>query len=82
MNLEIYCDESGIEALSDKTSHKYVAIGGVWISATYRDELKNKVNEIKHRYNVRGELKWNKVSPKYWCRDMTKKRRHTVIAIA
>ena len=65
MNLEIYCDESGIEALSDKTSHKYVAIGGVWISSTYRTELKDKVNEIKQRYNVQGELKWNKVSPKY-----------------
>jgi len=65
MNLEIYCDESSIEALSDKTSHKYIAIGGIWIPADYRTELKDKINEIKRRYNVLGELKWNKVSPKF-----------------
>ena len=65
MNLEIYCDESSIEALTDKTAHKYAAIGGIWIHSTYRFELKNNVNEIKQRHNVQGELKWNKISPKY-----------------
>jgi len=65
MKLEIYCDESGIEALSDKSAHKYIAIGGIWIPSAYRAELKDKVNEIKRKYNVYGELKWNKVSPKY-----------------
>lgn len=65
MNLEIYCDESSIEALSDKAAHRYAAIGGVWIHSSYRTELKEKINEIKQQYNVQGELKWNKISPKY-----------------
>ena len=42
-----------------------VLIGGIWIHSTYRIELKNSVNEIKQRHNVQGELKWNKISPKY-----------------
>ncbi|PIF61152.1 hypothetical protein CLV00_0710 [Flavobacterium sp. 11] len=28
MDFEIYCDESGLEALTEKTAHKYMAIGG------------------------------------------------------
>ena len=31
MNYEVYCDESCVEALFDKESHKYAVIGGVWI---------------------------------------------------
>ena len=35
MNYEVYCDESCVEALFDKESHRYAVIGGVWIpSAT------------------------------------------------
>ena len=29
MNFEIYCDESGLEALSHKDAHLYTAIGGI-----------------------------------------------------
>ena len=65
INLEIYCDESGIEALSDKNAHKYATIGGIWIPAAYRKEFKEKITEIKRNHNVHGELKWNKVSRKY-----------------
>jgi hypothetical protein len=63
MIFEIYCDESGLEAINDKSAHKYCAIGGIWIPEQYRPILKEKINSIKHEYNIYGELKWNKVSP-------------------
>jgi len=65
MNFEIYCDESGLEALSQKEAHLYTAIGGIWMPANYRAIFKEKMNAIKHKHNVYGELKWNKVSPKF-----------------
>ena len=65
MNYEVYCDESGIEALFDKNAHKYTVIGGIWIPKEYRGQLKKDLNEIKHRFNVWGEIKWNKISPAY-----------------
>lgn len=66
MNFEIYCDESGLEALSQKEAHLYTAIGGIWMPADYRPIFKEKMNTIKHKHNVYGELKWNKVSPKFF----------------
>jgi len=65
MKFEIYCDESGLEALTEKNAHSYVAIGGIWLPAEFRDTLKISLKSIKEKYNVYGELKWNKVSPKY-----------------
>jgi hypothetical protein len=31
MKFEIYCDESGLEALTRKDAHRYMAIGGIWL---------------------------------------------------
>lgn len=66
MNFEVYCDESGLEALSQKEAHLYTAIGGIWIPADYRAIFKDKMNAIKKKHEVRVELKWNKVSPKFF----------------
>ena len=63
MNYEVYCDESCVEALFDKESHKYAVIGGVWIPSESRSELKNALNKIKVKYNLLGEMKWQKISP-------------------
>lgn len=65
MNLEIYCDESCLEAFFNKNAHKYIAIGGIWLPAEKRDELKENVLKIKTKFNIKGEFKWNKLSPKY-----------------
>lgn len=70
MKYEVYCDESCLEAIFDKDAHKYAAIGGVWIPAEARTEVKSKLNEIKRKYGYLGELKWNKVTPKTY--DMYK----------
>lgn len=66
MNFEVYCDESCLEALKNKTAHAYTVIGGIWIEASRRKELKSGLSAIKARYKVGGELKWNKVSPAYF----------------
>ncbi len=65
MKFEIYCDESGLEALTKKDAHRYMALGGIWLPAEYRPALKMSIKQIKEKYNVFGELKWNKVSPAY-----------------
>src|SRR5690606_1784025 len=65
MKFEIYCDESGLEALSNKQAHAYTGIGGIWIPADQRAALKEGLGAIKAKYNIHGELKWQKVSPAY-----------------
>lgn len=64
MKYEIYCDESCWEALYDKDSHFYAAIGGIWIPADKRQEIKTLIGEIKEKYGLYGEMKWNHVCPK------------------
>jgi hypothetical protein len=66
MNLEIYCDESGLEALTRKDAHLYTAIGGIWIPADFRNRLKEHINAIKVKHSIHGELKWQKLSPAYY----------------
>lgn len=33
MDFKVYCDESGLEALTRKEAHLYTAIGGIWMPA-------------------------------------------------
>lgn len=66
MDFEVYCDESGLEALTNKDAHKYTAIGGIWFPADFREEFKDIIKRIKERYKIAGELKWQKVSPAYY----------------
>jgi len=65
MNFEVYCDESGLEALSDKEAHRFAGIGGIWLPAEYRDVLKDALNKVKDKYKIYGEFKWQKISPRY-----------------
>ena len=66
MDFEIYCDESGIEALSQKDAHLFSAIGGIWMPASYRSDFKEKMRDIKEKHKIHGELKWKKLSPSYF----------------
>jgi hypothetical protein len=66
MDFEIYCDESGLEALTRKDAHLFTGIGGVWLPASYRNVFKEKMNSIKKKHNVFGELKWKKLSPAFY----------------
>lgn len=65
MKFEIYCDESGLEALTRKDAHLFTAIGGIWMPADFRQAFKDAMKAIKTKHKVFGELKWNKVSPAY-----------------
>ena len=64
MKYEIYCDESCWEALYDKDSHQYASIGGIWIPAEKRQEVKKLIGGLKAKYNLYGEMKWNHICPK------------------
>lgn len=66
MDFEIYCDESGLEALSDKEAHLFSGIGGIWFPAKYRPAFKQEMKRIKNKYGIKGELKWQKMSPAYY----------------
>ena len=59
MNFEVYCDESCLEAISKKDEHLFTGIGGIWIPAEIRPIFKQQVSDIKNKYNIKGELKWN-----------------------
>lgn len=66
MNIEVYCDESGLEALTRKDAHDFTGIGSLWMHSGYRSEFKASINAIKEKHSIKGELKWQKVSPAYF----------------
>jgi len=66
MKFEIYCDESCLDVVFNRNAHKYMGIGSSWIPSEKRNELKVSIHNIKERFSVFGELKWNKVSPVYF----------------
>ena len=65
MNFEVYCDESGLEALNDKKAHIFSSIGGIWMPSDYRLEFKDSLKHIRSKHKIFGEFKWSKVSPYY-----------------
>jgi len=64
MKIEVYCDESGHELFSTKksTENKYILIGGIWFEVGERSKYKEQISELRAKYKVFGEVKWNKVS--------------------
>lgn len=65
MDFEVYCDESCLEALSRKEQHLFMGIGSIWMPAELRPNFKAAMARIKERHGVHGEVKWQKVSPRY-----------------
>ncbi len=69
--LEIYCDESRQDLFYNKNviteNNRYIFIGGIMINRDERKEIKDKINELKREYNfnIKTELKWNRVTRKY-----------------
>jgi hypothetical protein len=47
MIVDIYCDESGPEALVNLSAHKYAGIGSLRMPFNFRKEFKNEINKIK-----------------------------------
>ncbi|MFV8261678.1 DUF3800 domain-containing protein [Aerococcus viridans] len=62
--IEVYCDESRPETLyGENSKDKYMVIGGIWIPASERNKVKNKINYLKKIYGINNEVKWKNVSP-------------------
>ena len=66
MNFEIYCDESQQELLAgdaERRRGQRVVLGGLWIEADFRTELKSKIKLLREQHDLFGEFKWTRVSP-------------------
>lgn len=64
MRFEIYCDESRHDLLSSEREHKegLVLIGGIWIPADIREQLKEGIRMLRKIHATWGEIKWKCVS--------------------
>jgi hypothetical protein len=64
MRFEVYCDESRHDLLSSEREPKegLVLIGGLWIRAEIRKQLKETVRSLRRAHTTWGEIKWNSVS--------------------
>jgi len=66
MNFEIYCDESQQELFGssdERRKEKFVLIGGLWIEAARREDIKTEIKRLRHKHKLHGEFKWIRVSP-------------------
>jgi len=65
VNFEIYCDECRPELFTSSVkSPPFLSIGGIWIPASERDNIKDIVKRLRKKHNVWGEFKWSKISAK------------------
>ncbi len=64
MKFEIYCDESRPDLFTSKTEHKdrYLLIGGLWLPAEKRIEIKQQIKNLKDTHKIGGQIKWQKIS--------------------
>jgi hypothetical protein len=63
MDFEVYCDESRQELFTGRDRNGFVVIGSLWLESVHRKHLKDRIGELRERHQVRGEFKWQKVSP-------------------
>jgi len=64
MNFEVYCDEAHPDVFtSTKPRAQFLMIGSLWLPASLRNEIKQKVLLLREQHNTWGEIKWSKVSP-------------------
>lgn len=64
MNFDVYCDEAKPDALSTtSTIPSFLVIGSLWMQRGERDRLKTAIHNLRDKYFIGGEFKWQKVSP-------------------
>jgi hypothetical protein len=63
MNYEIYCDESQPDVFWSQSNEraKYLMIGGLWLPAELRQDIKHDIRNIKEEFRIKSEFKWHKV---------------------
>ncbi len=67
MEYKIYCDESRHDGAH---SHRYMAIGGLWVPVDDEPELLNAFREIRGKRLFNRELKWSKMKSPGVYREM------------
>lgn len=64
MKFEVYCDETLPDLFtSSKPQGRYLLIGSLWLPADLRASVKSRIDELRQRHRVYGEMKWRKISP-------------------
>lgn len=73
--IELYCDESRQDLFYNKgvitDNNKYIFIGGIMLDRNDRLNIKQQINDLKKEYNIKSELKWNRVTES--CLELYKK---------
>lgn len=63
MKFEVYCDEVLPDLFSSANPPaQHLLIGGLWLPAELRDDIKNKIKAMRAKHEVWGEIKWRKIS--------------------
>jgi hypothetical protein len=64
MKFEVYCDEALPDLFtSEHPRARYLMIGSLWLPAELREDAKGKIDRLRERHKVWGEMKWRKISP-------------------
>ncbi|WGZ94959.1 MAG: DUF3800 domain-containing protein [Candidatus Thiothrix putei] len=63
MDFEVYCDENHPELFaSQKPTAQFLMIGSLWLPASLREEIKERIWQLREKHNAWGEIKWRKIS--------------------
>ena len=66
MKFEVYCDEALPDLFTSKKPRgQYMMIGALWLPADLREEAKGKIDSLRQRHSVHGQMKWRKISPSH-----------------
>lgn len=64
MRFDVYCDESRPDLLSSsKATAQYMVIGSLWLKTKDRERFKKDIHDLRNKYKIGGEFKWQKISP-------------------
>lgn len=64
MRFEVYCDENRPDLFSSKNPlARFMVIGSLWLQSDDREEVKLALHQLRDKYRVGGQFKWQKVSP-------------------
>lgn len=61
---DVYCDETNPDFLtSRKPRAPYLLIGGLWLPARLRNDVKRRIAALRAIHGAWGEIKWRKAAP-------------------
>lgn len=65
MRFDVYCDESRPDLFAGNISctDKYLFIGSLWLPFEKRAKVKNQLKQIRRKFGMYTEVKWQKVCP-------------------